>query len=286
MSRRSSRRTTAAAADDSQGGTAALSDAELAATQLLAVGAVGAATQDDEPASMLVAAAQAAARTGAVPSNSGEEEEPEPVPKRRKNSSAKPSEHQGPSEFVGVSWHKEKRKWGAKIRHDGKQQYLGRFDDEREAAWAVDAAARRLRGEDAHGTLSVVSGSHGPWLRLNFPTEEEAKRAKDRGALLTQADRAAAAAASERQGPSGFLGVCWHKEKRKWRAQIRHKGKNQGLGYFDDEREAARAVDTAARRLRGEGAHGGRAGHQWLRLNFPSKREARRAQSLGMPAAR
>jgi hypothetical protein len=47
------------------------------------------------------------------------------------------------------------------------------------------------------------------------------------------------------------VGVCWDKSKRKWQAKIRHDRKQQRLGSFDDEREVARAVDTAARRLRG-----------------------------------
>jgi hypothetical protein len=78
-----------------------------------------------------------------------------------------------------------------------------------------------------------------------------------RGALLTE-DKAA----SERQGPSKIVGVSWYKKDRKWKAQIRHDGKMHNLGSFDDEHEAARAVDTAARRLRrlrrGD-AHGGQA---------------------------
>jgi hypothetical protein len=88
------------------------------------------------------------------------------------------------------------------------------------------------------------------------------------------------------------VGVSWKKHGRKWTAAIKHNRKRHHLGSFDDEREAARAVDTAARRLRGEDAHGGRSlrvlrgsGDTWLRLNFPSKREAERAEALGMPAA-
>ena len=56
-----------------------------------------------------------------------------------------------------------------------------------------------------------------------------------------------------------FVGVSWKKQRRKWRARIHRYGKKQHLGYFNDEQEAARVVDTAARRLRGEDAHGGRA---------------------------
>ena len=189
------------------------------------------------------------------------------------------SERQGPSKFVGVSWNKLERKWKAQFNHDGKRQYLGCFDDEQQAARAVDTAARRLRGEDAHGGRSGGIGKQ--WRRLNFPTEGEVERAQERG-MLTVEDMAATAAASEQQGPSKFVGVSWYKNSRKWTAQIKHDGKQQHLGSFDDEQEAARAVDTVARRLRGEDAHGGRAGKKWHRLNFPIEEEVKRAQKRGV----
>jgi hypothetical protein len=204
---------------------------------------------------------------------SGEAEDCEPVSKRRKNVSRQCVT----SGFVGVGWDKrmKTRKWIARINHDGKMQHLGHFDGAREAARAVDTEARRLRGDDAHGGRPNERSRR--W-RLNFPTEREVQRAQERGLLLTAEDKAAA---SRRQGPSKFVGVCWSQRDRKWMATIRHDGKRQHLGYFDDEHEAARAIDTAARRLRGEDAHGGRAGTHRHRLNFPTDGEVKRAQETG-----
>lgn len=61
----------------------------------------------------------------------------------------------GQSRHKGVTFHKGK--WQAQIVSDDKYHYLGRFDDETEAAKAHDAAAIRL---------------HGEFARLNFPREE------------------------------------------------------------------------------------------------------------------
>jgi len=51
---------------------------------------------------------------------------------------------------------------------------------------------------------------------------------------------------------SGRKGVSWHKEKRKWVAQLRHDGKLRFLGYFDDVNEAGDAYDIAAKKTFGE----------------------------------
>jgi hypothetical protein len=70
-----------------------------------------------------------------------------------------------------------------------------------------------------------------------------------------------------------FVGVTWHKQNTKWMARIKVPGEKDAkyLGCFADERDAARAFDTAARRARGKDAHGGRSGTN--RLNFPTDDE-------------
>ncbi len=58
---------------------------------------------------------------------------------------------------------------------------------------------------------------------------------------------------------SKHRGVTWHKGMRKWFARIGVRGETLPLGYYDDDDEAARAYDAAARVHHGEFAV----------LNFP-----------------
>ena len=43
---------------------------------------------------------------------------------------------------------------------------------------------------------------------------------------------------------SRFRGVAWHKPRGKWKARCQNADREYSLGYFADEREAARAYDT------------------------------------------
>lgn len=66
-----------------------------------------------------------------------------PPPKiKLKNPKSKPKR----SEYRGVSWDRERRKWFAGIRIDGVRKFLGRYDSELDAAKAVNEAEVKYRG--------------------------------------------------------------------------------------------------------------------------------------------
>ena len=53
-------------------------------------------------------------------------------------------------------------------------------------------------------------------------------------------------------GSSKYKGVRWVKDSKKWRAVICNNNRRTHLGFFNDEKEAAAAYDTAAKKHRGE----------------------------------
>ncbi|MGA2323912.1 MAG: HNH endonuclease [Sedimentisphaerales bacterium] len=61
------------------------------------------------------------------------------------------------SQFRGVWFHKGK--WGSQICSQGKRMFLGRFDNEIDAARAYDAAARKYHGEFARLNFSESADS-------------------------------------------------------------------------------------------------------------------------------
>ena len=48
------------------------------------------------------------------------------------------------SDYIGVSWNKNKKKWVAVIFQMGSQKHLGYFDSDKNAAIAYDVAARKV----------------------------------------------------------------------------------------------------------------------------------------------
>lgn len=57
---------------------------------------------------------------------------------------------------------------------------------------------------------------------------------------------------------SKYKGVYWNKQHKKWVARCGSRGKSIHLGYYNDEKEAAKAYDRKAKELFGE----------YARINF------------------
>lgn len=74
--------------------------------------------------------------------------------------------------------------------------------------------------------------------------------------------------ASDCKGTSQYRGVSWDSRRQKWAAKISVDDRCVNLARFDDEIEAARAYDEAARKFHGEIA----------RLNFPTDAERARSE--------
>ena len=81
---------------------------------------------------------------------------------------------------------------------------------------------------------------------------------------------------TRKQTSSKYKGVSFHKPNGKWRAGIKSGGKFKHLGYFENEEDAARAYDAAAKIYHGEFAV----------LNFPDEEEDNRLECITSSAAR
>ncbi len=133
--------------------------------------------------------------------------------------------------YKGVGRDERNGLWAAAIFANGHEYYLGRWPTIEQAARAYDAAARFY---------------HGEFAATNF----EGDRIADAAIL-----RAEAWSIRKQSRSSQYRGVTWFQRDQNWRASIR----GRHIGYFDNEVDAARAVDDAARSEYGQSA----------RLNFP-----------------
>lgn len=124
----------------------------------------------------------------------------------------------GESDYRGVS--RSHGRWRAEICVQGTRYHLGMFDSERKAAEAYDARARHYYGEFAY---------------TNFEGDEVKPAPKWKTS-------------------SQYRGVSWDKHAERWTAKIGSNGRQYHIGLFDDEVEAAKAYNEAAKKHHGDRA--------------------------------
>ena len=135
-----------------------------------------------------------------------------------------------------------------------KKFYLGYFSDEEDAARCYDKASIKIGRKTFLNFPNEVESYELEEEMVNLHEKEERKRVNPE--LYSLKDRTS----------SRFFGVtrCKHLHRKKFMAQIRlpksEGGKMKNLGYYEKEKDAAKAFDREAKRL-------GR------RLNFPENCE-------------
>lgn len=132
------------------------------------------------------------------------------------------------SQYRGVYYDKRSGFWDASITVDKKKTWLGYYDTSEEAGIAFNYAARNLLGEFAQ-----YNDIH-DWEN-RYPTKKSGVGKNSRN-------------------KSGYVGVYWHEDYKKWVALITKDGIDYRLGAFDNPQEAARARNKKAVELYGENA--------------------------------
>jgi len=118
----------------------------------------------------------------------------------------------------GVSWHKSRGKWQAKIGVDGKLYHLGYFKTIEEATLARQAAAKEYFGDFcAEAAEDIDCKAVSEWLESRLPSNNK----------------------------SGVRGVSLDNSRGKWVAYIKVDGKQYTLGRFKTIEEAAAARKAA-----------------------------------------
>merc|ERR1712034_206520 len=120
------------------------------------------------------------------------------------------------SQYKGVTWHKQSGNWYAQLQVKGKKQkYGGIFKDELDAAKRINQLCEEF-GIPPHNPTISAAPNH----------------------------------SQKREKISQYKGVYWHKQHRKWYAQLILKGEKLKFGgIFNDELDAAKRVNQLCEEL-------------------------------------
>jgi len=125
-------------------------------------------------------------------------------------------EREKTSQYKGVYWHKQHRKWYARLLAKG-EKYGGVFKNELDAAKRVNQLCEEFGIPQRNPTINAI------------PYEQNQKKEKT----------------------SQYKGVYWHKQSRKWCVRLSPKGATAHFGgCFKDELDAGKRVNQICEELR------------------------------------
>ena len=145
---------------------------------------------------------------------------------------------EGASKYACVYFHKPSKKWQTRISINGKDRYIGLYEDEKEAAVDYARAVFKYKGQAALDKERKRNSS-GPGMDLSDVHLKPP--------ILKSDNRI-------KEGASKYTGVCFNKSNQKWKAQITIDRKKRHIGYYGDEEEAAVYYSRALLKYRGQKA--------------------------------
>jgi phage terminase small subunit len=110
--------------------------------------------------------------------------------------------------YTGVCWHKDAKKWQARLMHNKKVFYIGLFDNEEQAAMQMNLFCDKNGIERKNPMIEIEPDA----------IHQVCKTSK-------------------------YTGVCWNKDHKKWQAQLKHNNKSYYGRYFDNEEHADMSVN-------------------------------------------
>jgi hypothetical protein len=120
-------------------------------------------------------------------------------------------------------------------------------------------AMRRVNGRKKNISMHrQIMGATPPGLVIDHKDSNGLNNTKENLRIVTSAQNIYNNRKTAKKTSSKYKGVCYKKQKNKYCATIGHHGHRKFLGYFENETDAAKTYDQAAKKLFG----------QFAKLNF------------------